>query len=261
MPPALASPVPVPRGFGADSVQGPFPPYNPPVSQITIVLVADDDPHIREVVRFALRRENIECVEAGDGVAALRLFESSKPQLCILDILMPEMDGTEVCRRIRARSNVPILFLSSKTDEIDKVVGLEIGADDYVTKPFSPRELVARVRAALRRATAEPVAPPPGSVRVHGKLRLDLDRHEAAWDGKAVPLTAVEFGLVRTMLEHPGRVFSREQLMDAAYGEPTHVSGRTIDSHVRRVREKFAEAGGEPIETVRGVGYRVGSCA
>lgn len=231
------------------------------MSRLTTVLIADDDPHIREVVRFALRRENIECVEAGDGAAALQAFERSQPDLLILDILMPEMDGTEVCRRVRTRSSVPILFLSSKADEIDKVVGLEIGADDYVTKPFSPRELVARVRAALRRATAAPVAPPPTSVMAHGKLRLDLDRHEAHWDGKPVPLTAVEFGLVKTMLAHPGRVFSRENLMDTAYDEPTHVSGRTIDSHVRRIREKFAGAGGEPIETVRSVGYKVGDCA
>ncbi|HEX6851416.1 MAG TPA: response regulator transcription factor [Candidatus Polarisedimenticolaceae bacterium] len=231
------------------------------MSRQTTVLIADDDPHIREVVRFALRRENIECVEAGDGAAALAAFERTQPDLLILDILMPEMDGTEVCRRVRVRSNVPILFLSSKTDEIDKIVGLEIGADDYVTKPFSPRELVARVRAALRRANAPPVEAAPTHAMQHGKLRLDPDRHEALWDGRPVPLTAVEFGLLKTMLAHPGRVFTRESLMDSAYGEPTHVSGRTIDSHVRRIREKFAEAGGEPIETVRGVGYRVGDGA
>ena len=221
-------------------MQGPNPTYNPRVSRLTTVLIADDDPHIREVVRFALRRENIECVEAGDGAAALLAFERTQPDLLILDILMPEMDGTEVCRRVRARSNVPILFLSSKTDEIDKVVGLEIGADDYVTKPFSPRELVARVRAALRRASAEPVASASTSVMAHGKLRLDLERHEAHWDGKPVPLTAVEFGLVKTMLAHPGRVFSRDNLMDSAYGEPTHVLGahdrQPRPAHPREVR-------------------------
>ncbi len=236
-------------------------PNIPGMSRPTTVLIADDDPHIREVVRFALRRENIECVEAGDGAEALRLFTESKPDLLILDILMPELDGTEVCRHVRLRSNVPILFLSSKSDEIDKVVGLEIGADDYVAKPFSPRELVARVRALLRRSHAAPREPVARPVMTRGKLSLDLDQHQAAWDGKQVSLTAVECSLLRVMLARPGHVFSREALMDAAYKEPTHVSDRTIDSHVRRIRDKFAEAGGEPLETVRGVGYRVGTCA
>jgi len=261
MPPALGTAVPPFREFGADSVQTAFRPYNSLVTRATTVLIADDDPDIREVVRFALRRENIDCVEAGDGRAALRIFEESQPDLLILDILMPELDGTEVCRRVRVRSTVPVLFLSSKTDEIDRIVGLEIGADDYITKPFSPRELVARVRAALRRAAAAPVGPAAQTVMSHGKLRIDLERHEATWDAKPVPLTALEFGLLRAMAAHPGRVFSRDALMDMAYGELTHVSGRTIDSHIRRIREKFQEAGGEPIETVRGVGYRVGGCA
>ena len=220
------------------------------------VLIADDDPHIREVVRFALGRAGIGCVEAADGLSALRVFEQARPDLLLLDVLMPELDGTEVCRRVRATSTVPILFLSSKGDEVDKVVGLEIGGDDYVTKPFSPRELVARIRAALRRAAGTAVE--TSAVLRHGSLSLDLDRHEARWGERIVPLTAVEFNLLKAMLAHPGRVFSRETLMSVAYDEPTHVSDRTIDSHVRGIRDKFAEAGGEPIETVRGVGYKVG---
>jgi two-component system OmpR family response regulator len=240
-------------------VQAVFGPYNPPVSGMPTVLIADDDPHIREVVRFALGRAGIGCVEAADGAAALRVFEEARPDVLLLDVLMPEMDGTEVCRRVRATSGVPILFLSSKDDEVDKIVGLEIGADDYVTKPFSPRELVARVRAALRRAAASSPAAASTVLR-HGALSLDLDRHEARWGERAVVLTAVEFNLLKAMLAHPGRVFTRETLMSVAYDEPTHVSDRTIDSHVRGIRDKFAEAGGEPIETVRGVGYKVGRC-
>ena len=241
-------------------MQARFGPYNRPVSGMPTVLIADDDPHIREVVRFALSRAGIGCIEAADGVAALRVFEEARPDLLLLDVLMPEMDGTEVCRRVRAASSVPILFLSSKGDEVDKIVGLEIGGDDYVTKPFSPRELVARVRAALRRAAAGGAAAFASAVLRHGALSLDLDRHEARWSDRLVPLTAVEFSLLKAMLAHPGRVFSRETLMTVAYDEPTHVSDRTIDSHVRGIREKFAEAGGEPIETVRGVGYKVGRC-
>lgn len=225
--------------------------------------MADDDPAIREVVRFALRREGIETVEAGDGASALRVFESSSPDLVVLDVAMPEMDGTEVCRRIRARSaTVPIIFLSSRTDEVDRVVGLEVGGDDYVVKPFSPRELAARVRAALRRAAAGSQAPPEPDSRLltRGKVVLDVGRFRATWDGREVPLTPVEFGLLRALLERPGLVLSREALMESGYADPTVVSGRTIDSHVRRVRRKFAEAGGDPIETVHGVGYRVGRC-
>ena len=223
------------------------------------VLVVDDDPHIRAVLRFALGREGFETMEAAGGVEALRAFDRGRPDLVVLDILMPDMDGTEVCRRMRARSAVPVLFLSSKDDEMDRILGLELGGDDYVTKPFSPRELVARVRAVLRRtqrgvAAAEAVAPR------HGKLALDPDRFEATWDGHNVVLTATEFGILRTLLAHPGKVFTRDELMARAYDEPTVVTDRTIDSHVRRVRRKFAERGGDPIETVHGVGYRLGSC-
>jgi two-component system OmpR family response regulator len=227
------------------------------MSRPPVVRVADDDPSIREIVRFALEKEGIRAVEAKDGSEAVALFETERPDVLVLDILMPEMDGTEVCRRVRTRSSVPILFLSSRGDEVDKIVGLEVGADDYVTKPFSPRELVARVRAALRRGTpARETASPSARVLRHGRLELDLDLFKATWDGREVVLTRAEFGLIRALLGYPGKVYSREELM----ADGSVVSGRTIDSHIRRLRRKFQEAGGDPIATVHGVGYKVGPC-
>jgi two-component system OmpR family response regulator len=162
---------------------------------------------------------------------------------------------------LRAHSSVPIIFLSSKDEEVDRILGLELGGDDYVTKPFSPRELVARVRAVLRRASAAPAGARTPAKLGHGKLALDLERFEARWDGREVVLTVTEFGLLRTLLEHPGRVYTRDELMDRAYAYDNVVAGRTIDSHVRRIRRKFADAGGDPVETVHGLGYRIGSCA
>jgi two-component system OmpR family response regulator len=226
------------------------------------ILVVDDDPHIREVVRFALAREGFAVAEAADGAEALRAFDALHPRLVVLDVLMPELDGTEVCRTLRQRSPVPIVFLTSKDDEVDRVVGLELGGDDYVTKPFSPRELVARVKAVLRRAESVKAAPMAEASRLvrHGRLILDLDRFRATWDGREVVLTATEFGLLRTLLAMPGKVYTRDELMERAYAEETVVSGRTIDSHVRRLRAKFAALSAEPVETVHGVGYRVGRC-
>jgi two-component system OmpR family response regulator len=232
----------------------------PPTSPILIV---DDDPKIREVVRYALQKEGFETLEAGDGVEALRVFRQARPELVILDILMPEMDGTEVCRELRAESRVPIIFLSSKDDEVDRIVGLELGGDDYVTKPFSPRELVARVRAVLRRLETKPDAEASNATPktlTHGKLVLDLDRFQVRWDGRELVLTVTEFGLLRTLLEYPGKVYTRDELIERAYTDANVVSGRTIDSHIRRVRRKLAAAGGDPIETVHGLGYKIGSC-
>ncbi len=236
-----------------------------PVSRGALILVVDDDPAIREVVRFALRKEGFETAEAATGAEAVATFERIRPNAVILDILMPEMDGTEVCRALRARSPVPILFLTSKDDEIDRILGLELGGDDYVTKPFSPRELVARVRAILRRTAPSRVAGPGETVTgrprrlVHGRLELDLDRCVATWDGREVALTATELGLLRTLLGYPGKVYTREELM-AGYTEGAFVSERTIDSHIRRLRRKFAAVGAEPIETSLGFGYKVGEC-
>ncbi len=225
----------------------------------------DDDPRIREVVRFALHREGFETLEAANGAEALATFDRVGADALVLDILMPEMDGTAVCSALRKRSRVPIVFLSSKDEEIDRILGLELGGDDYVTKPFSPRELVARVKAVLRR-TAPPEASgdrPPAAVQSrrirHGRLELDLDRCVAGWDGNEVVLTATEFGLLRTLLAHPGKVYSRDELM-AGYAKDTFVSDRTIDSHIRRLRKKFAAVTAEPIETVHGMGYKIAEC-
>jgi two-component system OmpR family response regulator len=231
------------------------------------VLVVDDDRHIRDVVAFALRKEGFTVAEAGDGAAALAAAEREPPDLLVLDILMPEMDGTEVCRRLRLSSAVPIIFLSSKDDEIDRVVGLELGGDDYVTKPFSPRELVARVKAVLRRrdgaVVGAPAAEEPPAHRVlrRGPLALDLDAHVATWNETAIDFTATEFAMLRTMAERPGKVFTRDNLMERAYDDRRFVSDRTIDSHVRRIRAKLAAAGGAPIETVHGVGYKLVAAA
>ncbi len=232
------------------------------------VLVADDDAHIREVVRFALERAGHEVREAADGAAALVAFERAEPDLIVLDIVMPEQDGLEVCRRVRERSTVPILFLSSRDEELDRVLGLEMGGDDYVTKPFSPRELVARVKAMLRRASGERVlsASDPTSARTEsgtlarierGPLCLDVERHLCSWNDEEILLTATEFMLLRCLLAVPQRVYGRDELVERAYGHGHHITDRTVDSHVRRIRRKFAALGVDPIETVYGVGYRV----
>lgn len=216
------------------------------------VLIVDDDPHIRAVVRFALARGGFAVSEAGDGEAGLAAFRAEAPDLLILDVTMPAMDGTELCRRIRRESDVPVIFLSSRADEIDRVLGLELGADDYVTKPFSPRELLARVRARLRR---NPLPAEEDSLR-RGALSMDAARFEAHWAGTPLPLTRTEFRLLQAMARRPGIVFTRQMLMQAAHDDARIVSDRTMDSHVRHLRAKLAAAGAAPIGTVQGLGYR-----
>ncbi|AWB06573.1 two-component system response regulator CreB (plasmid) [Azospirillum humicireducens] len=226
---------------------------------MTKILLIDDDPHIRDIVRFALKREGFAVIEAGDGVRGLALALGEAPDLILLDIGMPEMDGTEVCRRLRRESRVPIIFLSSRDDEIDRILGLELGGDDYVTKPFSPRELTARVKAVLRRMVPpEPAVQEP--VLRHNRLRLDPEGVRAFWDETEVALTATEFGLLRTLADRPGKVFSRDALMDGAYATERYVADRTVDSHIRRVRAKFQAVGGAPVETVHGLGYKLSDC-
>jgi len=219
--------------------------------------VVDDDGHIREVVRFALGRAGHSVREAEHGRAALRAVAEREPDLIVLDIVMPEEDGLATCRQIRKTSRVPIIFLSSRDDELDRVLGLELGGDDYVSKPFSPRELVARVSAVLRR-TAAPVQPvgQENTLRC-GSLHLDLARHRCDLGGRELVLTVTEFELLRALLSAPGRVFERRQLIERAYDGEHHVTERTVDSHVRRLRKKLADAGADPIETVYGVGYRL----
>ena len=239
------------------------------MSDDTTILIADDDPHIRQVVRFAVEKAGYLVVEAKDGAEALSSISKNKPDLVILDVMMPEMDGTEVCRRLRADSDVPVVFLSSRDEEIDRIIGLELGGDDYVTKPFSPRELMARVKAVLRRvdgqvqageAITNTVEKTEERLLNHGVLKLQLDEYRAFWGEDEVELTRREFELLRVLLGYPGKVFSRSELMTRAYGTGVIVSDRTIDSHIRRLRRKFDPLDAEPVETVHGLGYRLGSC-
>jgi two-component system OmpR family response regulator len=221
------------------------------------VLVVDDDPHLREVVRYTLSRQGWEVLEAADGAAAVALARAESPDLIVMDVLMPELDGLEACRRVRTFSQVPVIFLSSRGEELDRVIGLEIGGDDYLAKPFSTRELVSRVKAVLRR-TRPPEAPTAAEeVLTHGPLRLDTARHRCFVAGAEVELTATEFRLVAALLRQPGRVYSREELMERAYPDQRYVADRTMDSHLRNVRAKLRDAGCDPIETVHGVGFRL----
>ena len=222
------------------------------------ILVVDDEPHIRDVISFALERAGMTVFTARDGAEALKAWRRSAPELIILDIGMPELDGLEVCRQIRKASEVPILFLSARDDEVDRIIGLEIGGDDYVSKPFSPRELVARVKAILKRSGASPLAMP--DLITHGPLRLDRTCHSVSWAGNPVALTALEFAVLAASLARPEMVFSRDQLITAAYGGAIHVAERTIDSHIRNIRAKFVDLGCPAvITTVHGVGFKLGS--
>jgi len=224
------------------------------------VLVVDDDPHIRDLLTFALQKAGLATREAADGEAALADIALHRPDLVVLDINMPRMDGIAVCRRIRAGDDLPILFLSSRDDEIDRILGMELGADDYVTKPFSPREVVARVAAILRRVTRKAPEPTPGCF-TFGGLSLDADGWRARWQDVDVALTVTEFSIVRTLADAPRRVFTRDAIIDRVHGPGFAMTDRTIDSHVRNLRAKFASVGGaDVIETRPGVGYQLGPC-
>jgi len=227
------------------------------------VLVVDDDPHIRQLLVFALEKAGLSAREAEDGEAALAAVAAQAPDLVVLDINMPKLDGLEVCRRLRAMGDLPILFLSSRDDEIDRVLGIELGGDDYVTKPFSPREVTARVQAILRRARkpAPAAAPAAEAALTHGRLTMDTDSWVAAWDGAEVALTVTEFGILKILLGGPSRVFSRDAIIDRLHGPGFAITDRTIDSHVRNLRGKFAAVGAhDVVETRAGVGYRMGPC-
>ena len=223
---------------------------------MSTILIVDDDGHIRDVLRFALEKAGYRVLEAADGSGALATFAHSPVDAVVLDIIMPEIDGIEVCRKLRQTSQVPILFLSSRDEELDRILGLEIGADDYVTKPFSPRELVARVKALLRR-TATPAATTDPAPLSRGQLTLDPARYRCTWKDTEVVLTVSEFELLQAIMQTPGRVYTRGELVDRAWGAGHHITERTIDSHVRRIRKKLADVGADPIETVFGVGYRL----
>lgn len=226
------------------------------------ILIVDDDPHIRQLLVFALAKAGLETREAADGEAALASVAERAPDLVVLDINMPRLDGLEVCRRLRAQGELPILFLSSRDDEIDRVLGIELGADDYVVKPFSPREVVARVQAILRRTgtRATEAAGPDGTI-TRGRLNLDPEAWSARWAGAEVSLTVTEFTILRTLAATPTKVFSRDAIIDRLRGPGFAVTDRTIDSHVRNLRGKFAGVGGhDVIETRAGIGYRLGAC-
>jgi len=223
------------------------------------ILVADDDARIRDVLRIALGQAGFEVSEVADGKEALRAAQRTQPDLIVLDIGMPEMDGLEVCRELRKTSQVPILFLTAQGDEIDRVVGLEMGADDYVSKPFSPREIIARIRAILKRSGVEAEE---STVLQRGVLRIDPERHLCEVGDRPVTLTSREMELVIQLIKRPNHVVARPQLVDAIYGTNIHVSDRTMDSHLRNVRAKFAAVGcKDAIETVHGVGVRMGPCS
>jgi len=222
------------------------------------ILVVDDEANLRHTLAYALRKEGYEVLTAEDGEAALESFKASAPELVILDLMLPKLDGLEVCRWIRRRSDVPILMLTARDSELDRVVGLEIGADDYLVKPFSMRELVARVRAMLRRASR--VAEPP-SVEVIDLpgLRLDVPKRRVTVDAREVSLTAKEFDLLAYLAGRPGQVLSRDQIVAGVWGVDFSGDPRTVDTHVKTLREHLGDDADHPrwLETVRGVGYRV----
>lgn len=221
------------------------------------ILIIDDDADIRDIVRIALSQAGFQTEEAGDGREGLGAVARIKPDLVVLDIGLPEMDGLEVCRTVRVHSDVPILFLTAQGDEIDRIVGLEMGADDYLPKPFSPRELVARVKAILRRG-AHVVEDQP--LR-HGIVEVDPSRHLTRIDGEVVTLTAREMDLLVKLMTRPDQVHARPALVDAIYGLNVHVSDRTMDSHLRNLRAKLTAAGcSDAVETMHGIGIRMGPC-
>ncbi|WP_299371382.1 response regulator transcription factor [uncultured Tateyamaria sp.] len=225
----------------------------------THLLVVDDDPQIRAVLRIGLTQAGHRVTEAGDGAEGLAKAQSGRFDLIVLDIGLPEMDGLALCRALRATDQTPVLFLTARQDEIDRVLGFEMGGDDYVTKPFSPRELTARVAAILKRSRGTPAR---DQMQAHGVLRIDRARHLCEVRGVPVSLTAREMEILAHLMAHPDRVAARPALTDAVYGPHAGVSDRTMDSHLRNLRAKLAAAGcADAIETVHGIGIRMGPCA
>jgi two-component system phosphate regulon response regulator PhoB len=219
------------------------------------ILVVDDEPDLLELVRFNLTQAGFQVETAASGREALERLKSSVPDLLVLDLMLPDVSGNDICRQIRndpSLSELPIVMLTAKSEEVDRVVGFELGADDYVPKPFSPRELTLRVRAVLRRRAS---TPSPSTIVERGALRVDAERHRCFVSGEEIDLTAKEFRLLTTLMQRPGRVMTRERLLDEVWGSEITVTSRTIDTHLKRLREKLGVAG-DMIETVRGVGYR-----
>jgi two-component system OmpR family response regulator len=227
------------------------------------VLVVDDEARIREVVEYTLQREGFRVTLAVDGQSALELAAREVPDLVVLDVMLPDIDGLEVCRKLRRKCQTPILFLSARGEEVDRIVGLELGGDDYLTKPFSPRELVARVRAVLRRfddalrlAREQGAASEKPKKLVHQGISIDFERHEVHYEGQLVDLTRTELAVLAALLEYPGIVRSRAELVERGHTDGSVVTERTVDTHVRRIRRKFGCLGVDPVTTVHGVGYK-----
>ncbi len=214
------------------------------------ILIIDDEPQIVEICRDYLKAAGYETVTASNGVQGLSFAHREKPDLIVLDLMMPDMNGLDVCRTIRRESDVPIIMLTARVEETDKLIGLELGADDYITKPFSPRELVARVRVVLRRVTSTPES---DVIRV-GEVELDRAHYEVHLADKTIPLTSTEFEIFATLMSQPGRIFSRAQLLTATHGITFESLERAIDSHIRNLRRKIEPA--DLIVTVHGVGYK-----
>ncbi|MFN2548011.1 MAG: winged helix-turn-helix domain-containing protein [Myxococcales bacterium] len=222
---------------------------------MTRVLIVDDEPAIRESLAFALKRDGFEVVEA----ASVKEARQPEADLIVLDLVLPDGNGLDFLRSLRAKSDVPVIVLTSRDEETDRVVGLEMGADDYVLKPFSPREVAARVRAVLRRAAGKATQPSEESALKAGTLSVDPRTRKAAVGSSELALSRTEFNLLAAFLRSPGRVFERSQLLDAVWGSDVVVGDRTVDVHIKALRRKIEEAGGDPrvLETVRGVGYRL----
>ena len=224
---------------------------------MTRVLVIEDEESFREALSYMLTREGYEVFLAPDGASGIRDFDTHRPDLVLLDIMLPEVSGTDVCRAIRAKSRTPIIMLTAKDSEVDKVVGLEIGADDYVTKPFATQELLARMRAVLRRSTSE-VADFDQAVLEGGPVRMDIERHEVSVNGTKTPMPLKEFELLEMLIRNSGRVLTRGQLMDRVWGSNYFGDGKTLDVHIKRIRAKIEPDPANPVylTTVRGLGYR-----
>jgi two-component system, OmpR family, response regulator len=228
------------------------------MADATTILLVDDEESIQKLLTFPLEREGFRVVHARDGEEALARFAQEPIDLVVLDLMLPKIDGLEVCKRLRASSNVPIIMLTARGDELDKVLGLELGADDYITKPFSIREFRSRVRALLRRAATSGHQAARDEPIQAGELRVDPARRLVELAGRPIQLTYVEFELLRALAADPGRVFTREQLLRGLWGDSAYREPRTIDVHIRHLREKLERDPGDPefIFTVRGVGYR-----
>jgi two-component system response regulator MtrA len=215
------------------------------------IVVADDEPNIAELVELYLTREGYRVVRVATGQAALDAVEAARPRLLVLDVGLPDIDGLEVCRRLRRTSSIPVIFLTARDGEVDRILGLELGADDYITKPFSPAELVARVKAVLRRVDGGGAA----EVVQAGRVAIDLGRREVRVDDTVVEFTTKEFELLRFLAERPGLALSRQQILDGVWGYDWFGDARTVDVHIAQVRKKIGDA--VPITTVRGLGYRL----